>query len=258
MSAALSLDNVGVDIGGRSLLRRIDFEAQSGELVAIVGANGAGKTTLLRAIAGLHPSTGGIEVDGSSLVGLAPRERARRIALVTGDDALLEGTTVRDAVAAGRYAHHPWWDWHESRADEAAIDNALSDVELDWAGARAMASLSSGERQRAWIALALAQETPLLLLDEPTSHLDIRYAIEVLELLRRVARRGQAVVVVLHALEEVIEYADRVAVLGEGTTLAFGRPREILGTEILERAYQVKLEVISSEGAFFLRRKSAP
>jgi len=258
MISGLSLRDVGIEVAGRALLRGVAFDATPGELVAIVGANGVGKTTLLRALAGLYPASGAIELEGNALEGLAPRERARRVALVTGDDALLEGMTVRETVAAGRYAHHPWWDWHESSADERAIDAALADVELDWAAQRALASLSSGERQRAWIALALAQETPLLLLDEPTSHLDIRYAVEILELLRAVAGRGRSVVVVLHALEEVVEYADRVAVLGEGTTLAFGRPREILDAATLERAYQIKLDVARSEGAFVLRRKSAP
>ncbi|MBV8151127.1 MAG: ABC transporter ATP-binding protein [Candidatus Eremiobacteraeota bacterium] len=255
-ASGLVVRDVRLHVAGRLLLDRVSFDAQRGECVAIIGANGAGKTTLLRAIAGLWPATGGdIMLDANPLPKQRARERARRVALVTADEALFDGMTVREAVAAGRYAHHPWWDWHASLADESAIDGALDSVGLEGLAMQSMGTLSTGERGRAWMALALAQDAELLLLDEPTSHLDVRYAIEALELLRRVVSRGRIAVVALHSLEEAAEFADRVVVLGERTMLAFGRPRDVLDEPTLARAYGVTLDVVVAGGGLLFRRK---
>ncbi|HTX58742.1 MAG TPA: ABC transporter ATP-binding protein [Verrucomicrobiae bacterium] len=243
----IALAGVALRIGGRPLLGGIEARMEGGELVAVLGPNGVGKTTLLRAIAGLHPpSSGAIRVDGSDLASLAPIERARRVAFVTSDDVLLDALHVRDVVAIGRYPHHRWWQWHELPGDDAAVDSALSSVELAPLAGRLFSTLSSGERQRVWIALGLAQETPVLLLDEPTSHLDVRVAHEILTLLRALARTGKSVVCVLHDLNDAAAFADRIALLGDGRLLAFDAPERVLRGGLVERAYGIAMETVDT------------
>ena len=146
-----------------SLVRDIDARFAAGEFVAVLGPNGVGKTTLLRAICGIRPTIAGrIELDGTPLRALSPSERARAIAFVTSDDAMIETLRVRDVVAIGRFPHHPWWEWSASALDDVAIDRALLAVSMQHEQHRLLSTLSSGERQRVWIAMGLAQETPVL------------------------------------------------------------------------------------------------
>jgi iron complex transport system ATP-binding protein len=239
----IELRGVRLRIGGRDLLDGIDARVDTGELVAVLGANGAGKTTLLRAIAGLHPAADGtILLNGRPSSRLGPLDRARLVALVTGDEVLLDALRVCDVVSIGRFPYHRWWEWRERSSDEAAVAHALSAVRIEGFAERLFSTLSAGERQRVWIALGLAQETPIVLLDEPTSHLDVRVAHEILALLRGLTRAGKSVVCALHDVNEAAAYADRIALLGEGTLLAIGPPEELLRGSLLERAYGIAME----------------
>lgn len=239
----IELSGVALSVGGRPLLSRIDACIGSGEFVALLGPNGAGKTTLLRAIAGLHPiDAGSIALDGKPSQSLDSLERARRIAFVTGDEVLLDALAVADVVAIGRFAHHRWWEWQTRDADISAIERALAAVGMGAFAPRLFSTLSAGERQRVWIALGLAQETPILLLDEPTSHLDIRVAHEILALLRRLANAGKTVVCALHDVNEAAAYADRIALLSEGTLLPPLTPEALLSDSVLDRVYGIGLE----------------
>jgi iron complex transport system ATP-binding protein len=209
----------------------------------LLGPNGVGKTTLLRAIAGLHSAQAGtILLDGIPTTALDSLERARRIGFVTGDEVFLDALSVRDVVSIGRFPHHRWWQWQTSGADAAAVTQALSAVRMEPFEQRLFSTLSAGERQRAWIALGLAQATPILLLDEPTSHLDIRVAHEILDLLRALARAGKTIVCVLHDLNEAAAYADRIALLGDGKLVAFAEPDELLNDSLLESVYGIAME----------------
>jgi iron complex transport system ATP-binding protein len=246
----LSLRDVRVAAGGRTLLGGITFSALPGELIAIVGANGAGKTTLLRAIAGLtKPAGGEIVIDGVRVETLAARARAHAVALVESDAETPYGTTVRDVVATGRYAFRDWWNWSENETDDAAVLHALREVDLAALADRPFETLSSGERRRAWLALALAQDARLVLLDEPTSHLDPRYALETICSIRGIAKGSVTAVAVLHDLNEAAATADRIAVVGEGTLLAFAPPEEALEPAILERAYGIAFDRMELGGA---------
>lgn len=231
--------------GTRELLAPASFEIRSGEFVAIMGANGAGKTTLLQTLAGIRaPASGSALIDGRDVASIPPRERARLIAHIAADDAFLDRLTTREVVAMGRFPHHRWWQWQPSAHDDDAIDDALRSVHADEFAPRIFETLSSGERQRAWIALALAQEAPVLLLDEPTSHLDIRASAEILGVLRELSRAGKTIVCALHDLNEAAHAADRIMLLGAGRVLAFDTPDRVLSSDAPVLAYGIPLDVI--------------
>jgi iron complex transport system ATP-binding protein len=245
----LSLRDVRIEIGGRTLLDRVSFEAAPGECVALVGPNGVGKTTLLRALSGsIAPAAGTIALDGVAPFALRPTERARRIAALGGDLETPANLTVREVALMGRFAHRPWWDWTWGELDTIAVDQALARVGLEGYAERSVESLSSGERQRVWLALALAQGAGLVLLDEPTSHLDLRVALEMLALLRKLADGGTTFVIVLHDLNEAAQVADRVAVLAENTLLAYGPPDRALERETIRRAFGIEVDILDLEG----------
>ena len=243
----IAAESVTLRMGERDLLRDLSFELRPGEFVAVLGANGAGKTTLLRTIAGVRvPYEGTVTVAGSPVAALRSGDRARRIAHIASDDLFLDHLTVREVVGTGRYAHHRWWQWHEEPRDVAVIGEALDAVRMQKFAARRFDTLSTGERQRIWLALALAQEAPILLLDEPTSHLDVRVAHDILSLLREQADSGKTVVCALHDINEAAEYADRLMLLGEGRILALGDAPTVLLPELLARAYGIAMEVVTT------------
>jgi ABC-type cobalamin/Fe3+-siderophores transport system ATPase subunit len=245
----LTAGGVRLVAGGRTLVRDAHFDARPGQITAIVGPNGSGKTTLLRVLAGVsRPVAGSVRLDGVAVARMSSGQRARLMTLL-GSDATEPALTVREAVSTGRFAHHPWWDWRRTREDAASADEAIERVGLGALADRPFDTLSSGERQRAWIALALAQGANVLLLDEPTSHLDVRYAHDVLALLRAVARDDATVVVVLHDLNQAAEYADRVALIAGESLLGPTTPANLLDATTLERAYGVSFTAVDIGGA---------
>jgi iron complex transport system ATP-binding protein len=250
----LVLERVEIARGGRTLLRDVSF-ALDGGVVAVVGANGVGKTTLLRAMAGaLAPERGTIALDGVDVRALGPRERARRIALVDPTEPVLAALLVEDAVAAARFPHHRWWEWEATEQDDDAVDDALARTGLTAFRGREIGTLSAGERQRVWIALAIAQRASVILFDEPTSHLDLKASVETLQRVRELAADGALVIAVLHQLEEAAAFADRVIVLGCETVVADGPPERALTAESIERAFGVAVAVERRpEGLFFHR-----
>ena len=236
---------LSLHIGGLLLVDRASFIAETGELVAVLGRNGSGKTTLLRTLAGVRAfQSGTVHVGGRDLRTMTPPERARIIAHLSAEEGFSDTLSVGEVVAMGRYAHHRWWEWRRSARDDDAVGSALDAVGMASFAARPFDTLSSGERQRVWIALALAQEAPVLLLDEPTSHLDMRSAQEILRLLRRLCDRGKTIVCALHDVNEASQIADKLLLLGSQRMLAFDSAERILKGPFLEQAYGVKLETV--------------
>ncbi|MBV8639017.1 MAG: ABC transporter ATP-binding protein [Candidatus Eremiobacteraeota bacterium] len=243
----IELQRLSIAAGGRPLVHDIDALIATGEFIAVLGPNGVGKTTLLRVLCGLAtPMTGAVTVEGAKLHDLPSAERARRIAFVTSDDVMSEALTVRDVVAIGRFPHHAWWQWRSTEEDDAAVAAALDAVHMRAFSDRLLTTLSSGERQRVWIAMGLAQETPILLLDEPTSHLDVRVAHDILALLRKLAHEGRAVICVLHDLNDAAAYADRLMLLGCERMLAFNTPGAVMTPELIQSAYGIAVERIDT------------
>ena len=244
---------VGVESDGRWLFRDLDLPARPGELTVIVGPNGAGKSTLLRSLAGLlRPSRGTITLDEIPILDLAPRDRARRLAYLPQTTPLIHDMTVRGLVALGR-APHLSRIGAPSAEDHRAVDAAVDRVGLGGLARRRVFTLSGGEYQRVMIARMLASDARVLLLDEPTSSLDVGHALDVLELLKDLSRSDRTVITVLHDLNLARRYADHVLCLAgdePGTVHAGGRDR-ILAPDVLEPIFGIRVEHHGPMLAFF-------
>ncbi len=240
----LTCAGVQVAYGTRTALAGVDLVARTGEFVALAGPNGSGKTTLLRAVLGFVPVTqGSISVLGTPVPDLSVRERARRIAWVPQEEGARDDVPLREYVLYGRYAHLRPLE-RESDADRASAERALAEVGLGDRPTDGILSLSGGERQRAVLARALVQDAPILLLDEPTAHLDIGHQLDLFERVRRLARRnGVTVVAAVHDLNLAARFADRIVVLSRGRKVADGRPPDVLSPELLERVWGIVAEL---------------
>jgi ABC-type cobalamin/Fe3+-siderophores transport system ATPase subunit len=242
----LRADDVTVVLGGSAVVDGIELELVPGRITALVGPNGSGKSTLLRALARvLRPTTGLVLLDGRELHAQPSRHVARRLALLPQDATLPEGVTVRQLVELGRQPHIARLGFLR-RADHDAVSWALAVAGLTEFADRRVDTLSGGERQRAWLALALAQQTPVLLLDEPTTYLDVRHQLDVLELVRRLNRdHGLTVCWVLHDLNAAAAFSDRMVWLREGRIVAQGTPDELLTPELVRRTFDVEATVVT-------------
>ncbi len=242
----LRLDEVSVAYGrGPAIVDRLRLDVDPGSFVAIVGPNGCGKSTLLRAVARLlAPSAGAVLLDGRDLRERSPRELARELGLLPQSNTAPEGMRVGDLVARGRYPHRAAFaKW--SRADESAVRAAMTATGVAELADRDVDTLSGGQRQRVWLAMALAQDTGTLLLDEPTTYLDLAHQIDMLELFRRVNReQGRTIVAVLHELNHAARYADRVVAMREGRVVVDGPPGEVLTEASVEEVFGLPCRVI--------------
>jgi len=229
------------------ILHGVDLRVAAGEWVTVIGPNGAGKSTLLRAVGGLLPVTGTVRLFGTDLARLPRRQRAKLVATVAQDPVVPPGMTVFDYVLLGRTPYLPPLG-RESAADLAVAGRVLARLGLSGFADRHLATLSGGERQRVFLARALAQEAPLLLLDEPTTALDIGHQQEVLELVDELRRsHGLTVLASMHDLSVAGEYADRLLLLARGKVAAEGTPARVLTEELLATHYGARVRVIPGD-----------
>ncbi len=242
----LAADGVTLSYGdGAPVVHDLDLEVPDGQITCIVGPNACGKSTLLRALARLlRPDDGAALLDGEAIHGMRTREVARRLGLLPQAPTAPEGLRVEDLVARGRYPHQRLFrQWSE--ADEAAVAHALAVTHTDVLADRAVDELSGGQRQRVWIAMALAQETPILLLDEPTTYLDIAHQLEVLDLLAELNRtQGRTIVMVLHDLNEAARYSHHLVAMCEGRIAACGAPRDVVTEETVRAVFGIESRVV--------------
>jgi ferric hydroxamate transport system ATP-binding protein len=243
---------VGLDLGyrGECVVHDASLELTAGRVTALVGPNGSGKSTLLRAMARLHaPDAGDVRLaDGSSALALSPREFARNVTLLAQSRPTPTGVCVREVVAYGRHPHRARWRGVDPRGAEA-IGWAMEVTGVTSMADRPVDELSGGERQRVWLATALAQRTHTLLLDEPTTFLDLRYQVETLDLIRDLAdEHGVAVGVVLHDLDQAAEIADAVVLLDTGRVRASGPPAQVLTPTLLSDVYGIRIDVAVDAG----------
>jgi iron complex transport system ATP-binding protein len=247
VTPAIEVAGLGVTLGGVRILHAVDLTVAAGEWVTVIGPNGAGKSTLLRAVGGLLPYAGSVNLFGTPAARLRRRDRARLVATVVQSPVAPVGMAVLEYVLLGRTPYIPPLG-RESAGDLVAAYEVLAQLDLTGFAARELATLSGGERQRVYLARALAQGAGVLLLDEPTSSLDIGHQQEVLELVDRLRHeRGLTVVATMHDLSVAGEYADRLVLLAGGRLAAAGTPREVLTADLLAAHYNARVRIIDGE-----------
>ncbi|UFA51906.1 ABC transporter ATP-binding protein (plasmid) [Deinococcus radiophilus] len=227
--------------GGQDILHDLSFAVRGGAVTSLVGANGCGKSTLLRALSRLlSPSGGQVLLDGADLHRLTPKAVARKLAILPQGPVAPEGLSVEQLVWFGRHPHQGRWGGRTA-ADTEQVAWALAQTGMTAFAGRPLEALSGGQRQRAWIAMSLAQSTPVLLLDEPTTYLDLSHQLEVLELVQRLNReQGKTVVMVLHDLNQAVRYSDELIAVQGGRIYAQGDPAALLTDDLLRDVFGLK------------------
>ncbi|CAM5435430.1 ABC transporter ATP-binding protein OS=Streptomyces alboniger OX=132473 GN=CP975_07415 PE=4 SV=1 [Streptomyces alboniger] len=243
-AARLAARDVTVGYGGRVVIDGLDVTIPPGVITTIIGPNGCGKSTLLRTLTRLlRPTAGTVVLDGEDISRLKTRTVAKKLGLLPQAPVAPEGLTVADLVARGRHPHQSWLrQWSSDDAD--VVEKALAMTGVADLADRPVDSLSGGQRQRVWISMTLAQGTDLLLLDEPTTYLDLAHAIDVLDLVDDLHESGRTVVMVLHDLNLATRYSDNLVVMREGSILAQGHPRDVITAELLEEAFGLRARVV--------------
>ena len=256
LPSLFSAHSLHVALGDTPVLRDLAFEIEAGQWVALVGPNGSGKTTLLRTLAGLLPYRGDLDFDDLPMHAWKARDLARRLAFVRQSPSLAFEFTVEEFVLLGRAPHHGWLEGF-SKNDRAFVRDALATADLDAYAGRAVTELSGGEKQRVLLAQALAQEADVLLLDEPTAHLDVHHQFDGMN---RVAalRPRRTVVAAFHDLAFAARYADRLLVLDRGQLVADGPPRAVLTPDLIRSVFRMDAELVEAPGNLLDIRYLAP
>lgn len=242
----LSAEKLTLSYGDAAIIESLDLKIAAGKITAIVGANGCGKSTLLRALARLiKPRTGSVLLDGKSVTDRPSKDVARTLALLPQSPLAPEGIAVADLVGRGRHPHQrPLTPW--SARDYEVVANALEVTSTADLADRSIDELSGGQRQRVWIAMALAQETDILLLDEPTTFLDVAHQVEVLDLLTDLNKdNGTTVVMVLHDLNLAARYADELVAVHQRKVHSFGPPQSIVTSTFVQEVFGLKSKIIA-------------
>lgn len=243
----LTAENICVTIGGKEILRGVSYEFRSGKRTAILGPNGAGKSTLLKVLCLLNEKfSGAVTLDGVNLRGLGRKNLSRVMAILPQERDAPQDTTVKQLVSFGRFPHRKFFGGSTAE-DDAAIKNALELTKLTDFENRQVASLSGGERQRAWLAMTLAQRPKILLLDEPTTYLDIAHQLEVMDIIADVNRKfSTTIIMVLHDINHARLYSDDVLIIKDKGLFAAGEPTKILTAQILSEVFNVKADTFKN------------
>lgn len=241
----LAAEQVTLGYERRTVVDDLNLQIPPGQVTIIVGANACGKSTLLRGLSRLlTPESGRVVLDGRSIRDLPTRDVAKTIGLLPQTPIAPEGITVSDLIGRGRYPHQGWFrQW--SAEDDAAVADAMTATDTLHLASRHVDELSGGQRQRVWIAMALAQQTDILLLDEPTTFLDVAHQVDVLDLLAELnAGRGTTIVMVLHDLNLAARYADHLVAMKAGSIAAAGTPEEVVTERIVEDVFSMRARVV--------------
>lgn len=257
MDDLLSVRDLSIEFGGFRALDGVSFDIGEGKLVGLIGPNGCGKSTLMRCISRIYePTSGSITVDGKDVLHLKPPEVAKRVASVPAELGSTFNMTVMDMVVLGRY---PFVDrlWWETPEDERITREALRTFGLDNIRNRQLSLCSSGERQRALIAKAYVQEPRLMLVDEPTAHLDMKYKLQVMEYLRRMARSDMTVLVAEHDISLMARYCDTCIIMKKGGIVTIGDPKEVITEQLIRDVYEVDSRVgLDADGEIYVLPKN--
>ncbi|MBB3113261.1 iron complex transport system ATP-binding protein [Paenibacillus phyllosphaerae] len=241
----LEAQGLGLSYGGAYIFEDLNLSLPKGKITVFIGSNGCGKSTLLRSMARLlKPQRGSVLLEGHDIAGMSTKDVARKLAILPQGPTAPEGLTVLQLVKQGRYPYQSWMkQW--SPEDEAAVASALEATGMSGLADRAVDSLSGGQRQRAWIAMTLAQGTPIILLDEPTTYLDLTHQIEVLDLLHEMNVQHQhTIVMVLHDINLACRYADHIVAIRQGKVEAQGKPEDVIDARLIETVFSLKCEIM--------------
>ena len=242
MSAIIKAQNICVSINDKEIVHNLSLEIPEGKVTAIIGPNGCGKSTTLKALSRILPYKGSVTFKGSEMSALSQREFAKSLAILTQSPQAPSDLTVNDLVEMGRFPHRGFLG-RGGKDDKEHVEWALAQTGVTAMRNRLLNTLSGGERQRAWIAMALAQRPEVLLLDEPTTYLDICHQLEIMQLIGRLNQElGLTVVMVVHDLNHAIMYADHVVVVKAGELVTSGAPREIITADLLAEVFKVKAD----------------
>ncbi|NWC00359.1 ABC transporter ATP-binding protein [Pseudomonas gingeri] len=241
----LKASHLSLRFGGLQVLDDVSLDIPVGRFTALIGANGCGKTTLLNVLARMQkPDAGSVSLAGKPHDDYSRRALARQLALLPQRTTSPAGMTVRELVMQGRFPWQGWWrQWSEQ--DQRAIDQAIALSDIHSLLDRSLSTLSGGQLQRCWIAMTLAQDTPVILLDEPTTFLDIAHQIALLELLVDLREQGRTIVAVLHDLNQAARYADHLVMMCKGNLLAQGNPREVFTAANLKQVFDLEAHIIT-------------
>lgn len=236
-ATSLAAESVTLAYDGADIVRDLSVRIEPGSFTVIIGPNACGKSTLLRGLSRLlAPRAGSIVLDGRAITEMPAKEVARRLGLLPQSAIAPEGITVRELVGRGRYPYQTVFrQW--SAADDAAVDEALAATGTTQLASRPVEALSGGQRQRVWVAMVLAQQTDLLLLDEPTTFLDVAHQVELMELFAELNERGRTIVAVLHDLNHAARYASHIVAMRDGRILAEGPPAEVITSQRVEEVF---------------------
>ncbi|PIB53796.1 Fe(3+) dicitrate ABC transporter ATP-binding protein FecE [Pseudomonas sp. 2822-17] len=241
----LQASQLDIGYGGTRIVQGLSFAPPAGKVTALIGPNGCGKSTLLKAFARiLKPTQGELTLDGQAYSALSARQLARQIAFLPQVLPVPEGVSVRQLVAYGRSPHNSLWG-RLSGSDQTQVTQAMQRLELDNLTDRALADLSGGQRQRAWLAMVLAQNAPVVLLDEPTTYLDISHQVELMDLMCELAAEGKTVITVLHDINQACRYAEHVAVMHGGRLVAAGTPAAVINAQLMREVFEVQVQIIN-------------
>ncbi|MFD4183668.1 heme ABC transporter ATP-binding protein [Rhodococcus sp. NPDC058514] len=240
----LEARDVSVSYGDNHVVKNVSITVGPNEVVTLIGPNGSGKSTVMKALSGqLSPRSGAVQFDGSDMSSWPPRRRAQAIGMLNQKNTAPVDMTVRELVGYGRHPHHRWYE-RTTHEDHEAVEWAIAHTELKALADRLVSQLSGGEAQRAWLAMVLAQRPRVLLLDEPTTYLDIAHQHEVLEVVTSLNRTlGIAVLMVLHDLNQASTFSDRIVALSSGQVVSEGTPREVLTPSLIREVYGMEAEV---------------
>lgn len=244
MSDILQTKDLTLSYGERTIIDELNIDIPKGEISVFIGGNGCGKSTLLRSIARLlKPKHGSVLLDGEAISRLSTKEVARKMAILPQSPTAPEGLTVLQLVKQGRYPHQTWLkQW--SHKDEEIVQDALKATKMEELQHRKVDELSGGQRQRAWIALTLAQDTDIILLDEPTTYLDMTHQIEILDLLFELNEKEQrTIVMVLHDLNLACRYAHNIVAIRDKQIYAQGKPEDVISCELVKNVFDMDCQV---------------
>jgi len=241
----LKIENLNVSYTGSSVLENLNINIPEGKITALIGPNGCGKSTLLKAISGgIKATSGKVTLNDQDLIKLAHKKRARILSILPQSPISPDGITVQQLVNFGRNPHLSQWGKLNAN-DHQKVHGALTETNLLSLAHRPVNSLSGGQRQRAWIAMILAQDTDYVLLDEPTTYLDLSHQIELLEMMQKMNKTGKTIIVVLHDLNQACRYCDHLVVMKKGQLIAQGEPFEIFDNHLLKNVFDLNAMIIN-------------